>query len=249
VTRPDPVPIVLLLVRLDDPQAPLGCAALRVLAGVPLVLRALAALTGSGCAGGGVDVLAPVALTAALRRLLPDVREGVAVRVVAQPPPLGAGLVVLHDALYPLVPPTLVREVAGRLTRPDAGAVVGAAALGTVTDTLTWVGPDGVLADPADRDTFRVPAGPQAYRGPALRGALAAGTWTASGLLAGGVLAALPGQLARAGQVAGVPAPQEVFRVAADSDLDLAEAVLAEAGLAEAGLARQDQPGRDQAGG
>jgi 2-C-methyl-D-erythritol 4-phosphate cytidylyltransferase len=228
----------------DDRQAPAGCAALRVLRGVPLVRRAVGALARSG-AVGQIVVVVPPALADPITDLLVDldvrvlpVREnGPGHRVLAAlyevlhdreadlgPAPDGESrLVVVHDPLHPLAPAELVRAVLTRLGEapPHCHAVVP---VRPVTDTLKWVDEDDVVTSTVDRGGYRMVYSPQAYRPAALLAALE---------VAGGAELRAPGAdvLPRLVQGAGggllsVPAPGEVFRIATEDDLLLAEAML-----------------------
>lgn len=209
-----------------------GGSALRELAGIPLLVRATSALARSGCVGR-VVVLAPEdlreAAVEALRRApawpAPGGRgEGVPVDVAPLPPLDGAAPVVVHDPHHALAPPELVRAVVDALTplegeRPPVGAV----AVRPVTDTLKWVDGAGVVAGTADRDRYRVVCSPQAYPAEVLRAVLDAGrdghgepAWALRGLAR---------RAARLGPLRAVPAPQEVFPIADDDDLALADAL------------------------
>jgi 2-C-methyl-D-erythritol 4-phosphate cytidylyltransferase len=201
------------------------CPALRDLAGVPLVCRAVAVLRASGCVGE-IVVPVPAALAEAVgavlgnaARLVPAPDTGLLAAALAASPEAGSSAggpvpVVVHDVLHPLAAPELVRAVVDALAAsPDA---VGAVAVRPVTDTLKWVDADGMVTGTADRERYRVVCSPQAYRPAVLRAAGAPDD-----------PAGLPAFAGRHGRLIAVPAPQEVFRVAGPDDLELAEAVLA----------------------
>jgi len=222
-------------VLLDDPEGPLGCAALRVLRGSSLVYRAAAMLAGSGVADRVVLAVPEgllEAVTAAVVRapLVPDVRvvraargglghEDLAALVAASG---DADTVVVQDPLYPLAPAALAGAVVRALEAPGepAAAVVP---VRPVTDTLKWVDEDGAITGTADRDRFRLVCGPAAYRAAALIEALRA----APGGGPAGAAETLPGLVREAGgRVVFLPAPSDVLRVATVEDVALAEAML-----------------------
>lgn len=141
--------------------------------------------------------------------------------------------VVVHDPLHPLASAALVREVLGALAGapPDVAAAVP---VRPVTDTLKWVDEDGVVQGTADRESFRMVYSPQAHRFGSLVVALAAAT--EDDLRAGGA-DVLPRIVQRqGGRLMSVPAPGEVFRIATDEDVALAEAML------HVGADRDDEP-------
>jgi 2-C-methyl-D-erythritol 4-phosphate cytidylyltransferase len=116
----------------------------------------------------------------------------------------------------------------------------GAVAVRPVTDTLKWVDAEGVIAGTADREGYRVICSPQAYRAAPFRAAL-----ERLGTL--GELDALASAVGRSGRLVTVPAPQDVFKVGAADDLELAEAVLAGSvqGSAVQGSAAQGSASED----
>jgi 2-C-methyl-D-erythritol 4-phosphate cytidylyltransferase len=174
---------------------------------------------GAGTLLGGVGLLDRA--VAALRSC-PDVDH---VLVVAPgEPPLdaahaGADVVVLHDALFPLVDAAAVGAVLGAL-RADPRAAAAVAVL-PVTDTLKQVAPDGAVLATVDRTRLRVAGSPQAYRTHLLPpDPLPPGPPDA---------AALPRALVEAGRrVVLVDAPPAAFRVRTDLDLLAARALLGE---------------------
>jgi 2-C-methyl-D-erythritol 4-phosphate cytidylyltransferase len=226
-------------VDVDDRSAALGCGALRELRGRPLLGWAVRALTSSG--------VVPLTLVA----VPPALEEAVANVLRAEPPEqveilpvpaAGAGLrvraalgsprarraaadddvIVVHDPLYPLSSPALVRAVVdGLLATPDGAA---SAPAHPVTDTLKWVDEDEVVRGTADREDHRLVLSPQAYRRAVLADALASAPDDA--LRGHGADAVLRLVRARGGRVTLVPSPGETFRVADAEDLVLVEALL-----------------------
>ncbi len=223
----------------DDLSAPAGCAALRPLRDVPLVRRAVGALVRSGVLDA-VVVVTPPALAdrvAALLAGLPDGGPPVEVRaapengpglrvpaVLRSRRPDPAGVVVVHDPLFPLAPAALVRAVVAALDPPLGGdGPAGVVPVRPVTDTLKRVDEDGVVLATVDRAGFRTVCSPQAFRTGVLLGALEAAHATLRDLGAD----VLPGLVQdRGGRLSSVPAPGEVVRVAEADDLVLAEAML-----------------------
>jgi 2-C-methyl-D-erythritol 4-phosphate cytidylyltransferase len=226
----------------DDRLAPAGCAALRPLRGVPLVHRALGALVRSGVLDE-VVVVTPPALVDEIGMLLATLPPGgspvdvLAVqangpghRVLAalrarRPDP--AGLVVVHDPLYPLAPASLVRSVVAGLGLDGADGGSGLAAVvpvRPVTDSLKRVDEDDVVTSTVDREGFRIVYSPQAFRTSALLAALEAAD---DGRLRDPGADALPRLVQECGgRLLAVLAPGEVFRIAEAEDLVLAEAML-----------------------
>jgi 2-C-methyl-D-erythritol 4-phosphate cytidylyltransferase len=180
---------------------------------------------GAGTLLGGMSLLDRA--VAALRSC-PDV--GHVVVVASGGPPLdaarvGADVIVLHDASFPLVEAAAVGAVLGAL-RADPGAAAAVAVL-PVTDTLKQVAPDGAVLATVDRTRLRVAGSPQAYRthllppGPLQPGPLQSGPPDA---------AALPRALVEAGRrVVLVDASPAAFRVRTELDLLAARALLGEA--------------------
>ncbi|RJK97751.1 IspD/TarI family cytidylyltransferase [Vallicoccus soli] len=235
------VPAVVPVER-DDPAAPGGSAALRVLRGLPLVRRSVAALLAARRVGRVVVPTAP-GLALAVEEALDGLAPAVHVLAVTRSGPGGQVLaaldavlasdgpvpdvVVVHDPLHPLAPPDLVDAVVAALDEPapDGEAWGAAVPVRPVTDTLTWVDPDEVVTGHADRSAFRMVYSPQAHRTGPLHEALRRAPRAA--LRAGGahVLPELV-QGGGGGRLRSVPAPGEVFRVATEQDLVIADAVL-----------------------
>ncbi len=175
------------------------------LLGVPLLDRAVAALRAAG--------LRPVEV---VDGEAPDGGLGAALRACPEE------VVVLHDALHPVVPAELVGAVLAALASPGA---VGAVPVHPVTDSLKVVDVHGDLQGTADRSDFSVVASPQAYRRADLLRAIAA--LPAPGPTPPGVLD-LPGLvLAAGGTVVTVAAPAAALQVATPQALLLAETLLA----------------------
>jgi 2-C-methyl-D-erythritol 4-phosphate cytidylyltransferase len=219
----------------DDRLAPAGCAALRPLRGIPLVRRAVGALLRSGVLDS-VVVVTPPALVEPIGALLaslaaggppvdvlaaqengPGLRVRAALRAHRVDP---AGIVVVHDPLFPLAPAALVRAVVAALEAPFAAVVP----VRPVTDTLKRVDEDDVVTGTVDRDGFRMVYSPQAFRAAALLAALTAADDATLRDPGADVLPRLVQD--GGGRLASVLAPGEVFRVAEADDLVLAEAML-----------------------
>jgi 2-C-methyl-D-erythritol 4-phosphate cytidylyltransferase len=226
-----PLRLGLVPVLLDDGEAPLGCAALRELRGVPLVRRALGSLLRSG-AVDGVAVAAPSALVPAVSAAL-EPASGGEVRVLAAgdgvDPVLAAleaaadaSVVLLHDPLEPLAPAALAASVA-RALEAEGERAAAAVPVGPVIDTLKWVGERDLVTATADRRRFRQVGSPQAYRTGRLLDALRAAPQPRS---PGRGPEALPLLVQRrGGRVIGVPSPIAA-RITCAADLVLAGAML-----------------------
>jgi 2-C-methyl-D-erythritol 4-phosphate cytidylyltransferase len=224
-------------VDVDDRSAPLGCAALRMLRGRPLLAWAVGALASSDVVPLTLVAVPPVledAVTDVLRKQPPERvqllrvlagESGPGVRAALESAPGGRLIVdddnvVVHDPLHPLSSPDLVRAVVDGLVAARGAAACAPAR--PVTDTLKWVDEDDIVRGTVDREAYRVVCSPQAYRRGALTSALASGP---DDLLRG------PDALPRLVQAAGgtitlVPSPGEAFRVACQDDLVLVEALL-----------------------
>jgi 2-C-methyl-D-erythritol 4-phosphate cytidylyltransferase len=225
-------------VDVDDRSAPLGCAALRMLRGRPLLAWAVRTLTSSDVVPLTLVAVPPAledAVTDVLREQPParvqvlPVQAGEfcpGVRAALESPPgrrLAADdddIVVVHDPLHPLSSPDLVRAVVDGLVAARGAAACAPAR--PVTDTLKWVDEDEIVRGTVDREAYRVVCSPQAYRRRALTSALASGPDDA---LRG------PDALPRLVQAGGgtitlVPSPGEAFRVGGQDDLILVEALL-----------------------
>jgi 2-C-methyl-D-erythritol 4-phosphate cytidylyltransferase len=225
--------LAVVTVDADDRSAPLGCAALRLLGGRPLLLWALSALVSSGVAREVVVAVPPVLAEAVARavpvtdvpvEVLPVRADGPGHRLLAalRARPAPAGIVVVHDPLHPLSPAALVRDVVRDLLGPDGGAASVPAR--PVTDTLKWIGEDQVVRGTADREEYRMIYSPQAYRRQALQGALEAADDAVLRAHGSEVLPQLVQR--RGGLVRLVPSTGEAFRMAGADDLVLAEALL-----------------------
>jgi 2-C-methyl-D-erythritol 4-phosphate cytidylyltransferase len=222
-------------VLLDDDEAPLGCAALRVLRGVPLVRRSVESLLRSG-AVDRVVVAVPAALVEVVTAALgagpgddvqvlavdDEVRPVLAALHAALASPSGDAVVLVHDPLDPLAPAALAVSVTQALAAEGERAAA-AVPVGAVTDTLKWVGEQDLLTGTADRARFRQVGSPQAYRTGPLLDALRAAPEQPS---AGRGPEALPLLVQRrGGRVIGVPAGI-ASRITCAADLMLAEAML-----------------------
>lgn len=219
-----------------------SCPALLSLGGEPLVARAvrvlrtaLPSLSVDGAVADGtvtdVTVAVPAlraaevsACLASLARVTVVPYEGdawSALAVVLASTPARTG-VLLHDPRYPLVPPEVVRAVAGRLAGdPEVAAAVPVRA---VTDTLKRVADDGTVLGTLARDAFRTVLTPQAYRRDVLLAALRRDR------PAGDPLPLALATLVRrgGGRVATVPAPDLAVAVTDADDVLVAEVLAAE---------------------
>ena len=225
-------------VDVDDASAPLGCAALRELRGEPLLVWAVRALTTSAVVPLTLVAVPPAlevavagvlrAETAAGLEILPVPGTGSGPRIRATLEHARAraasdpdDIVVVHDPLYPLSPPALLRSVVEALATGDAA---GSAPARPVTDTLKLVDGDDLVRGTAGREGFRMIYSPQAYRLGALTDALVRASDGALRMPAADTLLRLV--LGRGGEVRLVPAPGDAFRVASQDDLLLGEALL-----------------------
>jgi 2-C-methyl-D-erythritol 4-phosphate cytidylyltransferase len=242
----------------DDGEAPAGCAALRELRGKALLVRAVGALLRSEVVGS-VTVVVPPVLVPLVEDLLGPIVEPDADAVRVLPARenghghcLQAALrevellpdrpVVVHDPLYPLAPPALVRSVVQALIvhglpepappeqpvpgRPGVSSTpcIVAVPVQPVTDTLKWVDEDGIVLCTADRERFWMASSPQASWPAGLQAVLEAATREQLCAVGAEVLPSLV--RAGAGQLVFVPAPGEVFRLTTTEDLVLADAML-----------------------
>ena len=168
-------------------RPPPGCAAARRLGDTPLLVRAVAALARSGVVDR-VVVTVPPALASSVQQWLAGIADGPDVEVLAvhdngpgvrllaalrAHPPAAGGIVVVHDPLHPLAPPSLVLSVVRVLVEQTPGCA-GVVPIRPVTDTLEAVDEDDVITATADRESFRMVYSPQAYRGAPLLRALEA---------------------------------------------------------------------------
>jgi len=235
---PRPRCIAVVPVDVDDPTAPLGCAALRELRRRPLLLWAVDALQSSGVPRE-IVVAVPPALEKAVAQLLHIRQVPVEVPVVLLPveadgpghrllaalrarPAGDAEVVVVHDPLHPLSPPSLVRDVVrDLLAAPGRAASIPSHA---VTDTLKWVDQDQVVLGTADREAYRMVHSPQAYRRDALQDALSRAGDHALRAHGCEVLPQLVG--AGEGAVSLLPSGGEALSIAREEDIVLAEALL-----------------------
>jgi 2-C-methyl-D-erythritol 4-phosphate cytidylyltransferase len=127
--------------------------------------------------------------------------------------PLGALVVVVHDAARPLVTDAVVE----RLIRPLGEGFEGAVPALPVADTLKRVS-DGVVAATVDREGLVAAQTPQAFLAPALRkafaGEIGAATDCASLIERGG------------GRVAAVEGDPKLLKITTSADLALVESWL-----------------------
>jgi len=183
----------------------------RELAGRPVLEHVLAALRGAA----SVDEVIVLPVDDAV--ILPALADALSRRSAA-------GVVVVHDPLRPLAPPTLVDEVVAALGRSAAPAAVPVL---PVTDTLKSVDRDGYVGRTLDRALYQVICTPIAVAGATLGTALAAagaGLARASADLAVSLTSLLSDQGVA---IATLPGAVECLRVTDEAHLALAEALLA----------------------
>ncbi len=204
--------------------------ALRALAGVPMLLRAVHALAESP-AVELVIVAAPAESVSTVRSLLLEEQLGASLSVIAGGAtrqesvrlglaalPPEAEIVLVHDAARPLVPVELVDAVVAAV-RAGADAVVPAL---QVTDTIKAVGPAEVVAQTLDRSALRSVQTPQGFRRSVLEDAYAK---AADGAQDSTDDAGLVERLGMSVQV--IPGHEEAFKVTRPLDLLLADALVA----------------------
>ena len=222
------------LVAQDDPEAPNGSAALRLLRGAPVLRWATAAL-----AGPAVDrllLVAPPSLAPAASRAVgglavelvpvpgtsPGERLRAVLRVVGQA--RQQDLLVLHDPLYPLATAALVEALLAALRQAGPGAAA-AVPVHPLNETVKRLGPDGLVHQTVDRSGLVVTATPQVYRRPALLAAIESAGPGDLGLVDP---AALPERLLRRGeQVLAVTVDDPGPRAGSAEALDRVAAALA----------------------
>jgi 2-C-methyl-D-erythritol 4-phosphate cytidylyltransferase len=202
--------------------------ALRLLAGVPLLLHALRGVAAAGCAGY-IVIAAPPGHRAAVRELLARLgpadsellvvsgghqrRESVAAALAAIP--AGPGVVLVHDAARALTPASLVAQVAAAV-RAGHDAVIPVL---PVTDTIVQVGTGGEVTGQLDRAVLRAVQTPQGFR----REVLAAAHRAADGASATDDA----GLVARLGvPVHTIPGSRHAMKITTPHDLVIAEALL-----------------------
>jgi 2-C-methyl-D-erythritol 4-phosphate cytidylyltransferase len=138
---------------------------------------------------------------------------------------VGTELVVIHDAARPLVTPSLIDSVVGKLSdRPDADGVIAAAPL---TDTVKRGTEPRDAGDPTiavteSRDHLWGAQTPQAFRTEALRAAYGADPQRVAAATDEAMLIEKAG-----GKVLIEPAPASNLKVTTPEDLRVAELLLA----------------------
>jgi 2-C-methyl-D-erythritol 4-phosphate cytidylyltransferase len=210
--------------------------ALRLLAGSPLLVHAVRALSVAQLVDI-VVVAAPPDRVPAVRSLLTadglaaDVDADVqvvaggatrqlSVRAALDHLPAEVDVVLVHDAARPLAPPELVDSVA-RAVRGGLPAVVPGL---PVADTVKRVGADGVVTDTVDRATLRAVQTPQGFR----RDVLYAAHQRVAEEAGGPPITDDAGLVERLGvPVHVIPGAAEAFKVTTPLDLTFAEALLA----------------------
>jgi 2-C-methyl-D-erythritol 4-phosphate cytidylyltransferase len=209
--------------------------ALRPLAGLPLLVHAVRALSAARLVDL-VVVAVPVDRMSVVRALLADAdHEAVAstpvqvvaggatrqlsVRAALDELPAEIDVVLVHDAARPLAPPELVETVALAVRGGLAAVVPGL----PVADTIKRVGPDGVVSVTLERAALRAVQTPQGFR----RDVLCAAHQRAE-QPGGTPVTDDAGLVERLGvPVHVIPGAVEAFKVTTPLDLMLAEAVLA----------------------
>jgi 2-C-methyl-D-erythritol 4-phosphate cytidylyltransferase len=200
--------------------------ALRPLAGVPMIVRAVDALRAAQLVDA-VVVAAPADFVAHMSDLLgpgvcvvPGGSERVdSVRIAIAAIGGAPEVVLVHDAARPLTPPSLIDAVASAVL---AGAPAVIPVLG-VTDTIKEVDDAGVVVRTIPRVSLRAVQTPQGFRREVLEAAYALDP-EAHGLSVtddAGLVEAL------GTTVLTVPGSEEAFKVTRPADLLLAEAFLA----------------------
>ncbi len=210
---------------------PGAAKAVRPVAGVPLVVRAVRSLDSSGLVEVGVVVAAPESC-ADVDRLVAAAGLGARWSVVAGGDtrsrsvelglatlPADVEVVLVHDAARAFVPADVVRRV---LTAVDAGADAVIPVL-PVADTVKQVDPAGAVTDTLDRSSLRQVQTPQGFRRSVLDKAYAAAVGGASAAPAVTDDAGLVERLG--GRVVVVAGDALAFKVTGPLDLILAEAV------------------------
>jgi 2-C-methyl-D-erythritol 4-phosphate cytidylyltransferase len=201
--------------------------ALRLLGGEPLLVHAVRRLAAARCVAA-VVVAAPPGASAEVVAMLAPVagpaelivvdggasrQQSVALALAAVP--AGLPIVLVHDAARPLVPPSLVDEVAAAV-RSGHPCVVPVLPL---VDTIRRVRPDGVVDGVVDRSTLRAVQTPQGFAIPTLLEAHRAAAEDATDD------AGLAERLGVPVHV--VPGRDEALKVTRPFDLVIAEALLA----------------------
>lgn len=203
--------------------------ALRLLAGVPMLVHAVRVLARARLVDL-VVVAAPPEDVAGVKRILADHDVPAEVLVVAggttrqesvlralEALPADVEVVLVHDAARPLVPVEVVDAVAAAV-RDGAEAVVPAL---PVADTIKRVDAQGLVHETLERSALRAVQTPQGFRRAVLEAAHAASDPTLDATDDAGLVE-------RSGHpVHVVPGAEEAFKVTRPLDLVLAEAVLA----------------------
>lgn len=157
--------------------------ALRLLAGEPLLVHAVRRVAAAPCVGCVVVAAPPDAVDMVRALLIPVLRAGVALDVVAGGSsrqasvaaalgrvPDGYDIVLVHDAARALAPAELVERVAAAV-RQGGAAVVPVLA---VVDTIKQVDDSGRVLGTVDRSALRAIQTPQGFRRDVLLAAHAA---------------------------------------------------------------------------
>jgi 2-C-methyl-D-erythritol 4-phosphate cytidylyltransferase len=132
-----------------------------------------------------------------------------------------ADVAVVHDAARPLVTPSLIDEVVGRLDRD--GEAMGVVAACPVADTIKEASMSRRVLRTPDRSRLWAAQTPQAFRTEALRDALAAGGEDLAQATDDAMLVERMG-----GEVLIHSSPPENLKVTTPLDLKVAELVLSE---------------------
>jgi 2-C-methyl-D-erythritol 4-phosphate cytidylyltransferase len=134
------------------------------------------------------------------------------------------GLVAVHDAARPLVGPSLIDAVVGRLAAtPDVAGVIAATPIADTVKRAAAAGERPEIAETLDRSRLWSAQTPQAFRAEALAAALATDAETLATATDDASLVERAG-----GKVLIEPAPATNLKVTTAADLRLAELLLAE---------------------
>ncbi|HXV93648.1 MAG TPA: 2-C-methyl-D-erythritol 4-phosphate cytidylyltransferase [Pseudonocardia sp.] len=218
--------VVAVVVSRAPSHGPAAVDDLDLLAGVPVVVRAVRGLLASGGVDRIMVLCAPerrdrtasalAGLPAVVHTSVESLREALHPRAGDGTGPAGGGALLVHDAARPLAPPELVAEV---LAAVHAGHPVVVPAL-PLTDTAKLLAADGHVGRTPDRSALRVLQTPQGFDA-GLAGAVL------DALAAGGpperVYAVLPDP-----RVHTVPGHPSAFPLRGPGGRDLAEVLLGE---------------------
>lgn len=202
---------------------PGGPKALRLLAGLPLLVHAVRRIAAAASVHT-IVVAAPPSDVPAVRDLLASVapvtvvaggatRQASVAAALTEVPP-GADIILVHDAARALAPASLVEAVAAAVRGGHDAAIP----VLPVIDTIKEVSPDGAVLGTVDRSRLRVVQTPQGFR----REVLTAAHATATDPLTDDA-----GLVEKAGvAVSCVPGSEYAFKITRPLDLAIAEHLL-----------------------